>query len=113
MLDCNFAICEDLLVRIIARKAINEAIKAHAEWAPSLRSWYKITKAAQWSSFQDVKNTFSTASNVGTCIVFNIGGNKCRLISYIRFTAKKVYILHILSHADYDKEGWKDDCDCN
>jgi mRNA interferase HigB len=46
-------------------------------------------------------------------VVFNVGGNKCRLISYIRFSAKKLYILHILSHAEYDEEGWKDDCDCD
>jgi mRNA interferase HigB len=74
---------------------------------------YKITKKAKWGRFQEVTQTFNNADFVGSCVVFNVGGNKCRLISYIRFSARKLYILQILSHAEYDQEAWKDDCDCD
>jgi len=100
-------------VKVISLKKIREASKAHSAWGVSLRAWYKITKKAKWGSFQEVAQTFNSADSVGTCVVFNVGGNKCRLISYIRFSAKKLYILHILSHAEYDAEGWKNDCDCD
>src|ERR1700693_3212142 len=99
--------------RVISKKRVQEDIDAHAEWGGSLRAWLKIVKAARWDNFPSVRQTLNTASLVGTCVVFNIGGNKCRLISYIRFSAKKVYILYILSHAEYDREGWKNDCDCD
>jgi len=100
-------------VRVITKKRLDEAIKANSGWGAPLRAWFKVTKAAKWANFQEVRDTFNTADKVGTCVVFDIGGNKCRLIAYIRYTAKRLYILHILSHADYDKDGWKNDCDCN
>jgi mRNA interferase HigB len=53
------------------------------------------------------------ADSVGTCVIFNIGHYRCRLISYINYRARIVYILHILSHVAYDKDGWKHDCDCD
>ena len=100
-------------MKVISLKKIREAGKAHSDWNASLRAWYKITTKPKWGSFQEVTQTFNSADFVGSCVVFNVGGNKCRLISYIRFSAKKLYILHILSHAEYDQEAWKDDCDCD
>ena len=100
-------------MKVIQKKTILDAIKDHPEWGGALRAWYKIVKKEKWSNFPEIRLTFNTVSLVGTCIVFNVGGNKCRLVSYIRFTAKKVYILHILTHAEYDRGGWKNDCDCD
>ena len=98
-------------VRIISRKKIREASAKHPQWAASLSSWYKIVKAAKWKHFPDVKQSWRNADKVGTCVVFDVSHNKCRLIAYIRCDYKKLFILHILSHAEYDQEGWKDDCD--
>jgi mRNA interferase HigB len=46
-------------------------------------------------------------------VVFDISNNKCRLVAYINYRSHKVFILHILSHAEYGKEGWKNDCECD
>ena len=100
-------------MKVIKKKTILDAIKDHPEWGGALRACYKIVKKEKWSNFPEIRLTFNTVSLVGTRIVFNVGGNKCRLVSYIRFTAKKVYILHILTHAEYDRGGWKNDCDCD
>jgi len=100
-------------VKVIKKKTILDAIKDHPEWDGALRAWYKIVKKEKWSNFPEIRLTFNTVSLVGTCIVFNIGGNKCRLVSCIHFAAKKFYILHILTHAEYDRGGWKNDCDCD
>jgi mRNA interferase HigB len=100
-------------VRIISRKKIREACEEHAEWHASLTGWYRIVKAAQWNNFPDVGQTLNNADSVGTCVVFNIGHNRCRLVAYINYRARIVYILHILSHVGYDKDGWKHDCDCD
>jgi len=101
------------VVRIISRRRIGEACKQHAEWDASLTGWYRIVKAARWDNFSDVRQSLNNADSVGTCVVFNISHNRCRLVSYINYKAKIVYILHILSHVEYDKDGWKDDCDCD
>lgn len=70
-----------------------------------------ITRTAEWSSFQELRETFGSADRVGSCIVFTMSHNKCRLISYINFRSQKLFILWILSHSEYSKGGWKRDCD--
>ena len=79
-----------------------------------LRSWYTHvnSKTVAWQSWGDVKADFSSASLVGNCVVFNIGGNKYRLITRILYVSQYVYILKIMTHAEYDEDKWKDECGC-
>ena len=60
-----------------------------------------------FGSFNELRGTFPTADKVGDLIVFNIGGNKYRLIVSIHFNRNKVYIRHVLTHPEYDKGTWK------
>jgi mRNA interferase HigB len=100
-------------VRVISRKKIREASADHPEWAASLAVWYKVAKEAEWRHFADVRQNWKNSDVVGTCVVFDIANNRCRLIAYIRYDYNKLFVLHLLSHADYDKGGWKNDCDCD
>lgn len=75
----------------------------------SLEYWNKITRTSQWQTFAEVRQTFGSASLVSNLTIFNIGGNKYKLISYIDYQAKKVFIRHVLTHAEYDTGKWKDD----
>ena len=102
-----------LVVRVISRKKLREAWQRQPGWESPLKAWYKIARAAEWKHLPDLRQTFPSADNVGTCVVFNVGGNKCRLVAYINYKAQRLYTLHVLSHAEYDKGGWKDDCDCD
>ena len=97
-------------VRILSRKRIREASAKHPEWEASLAAWYRITKGADWKNFPDVKRSWRNVDGVGSCVVFDISNNKCRLISYINYRSQKVFILHILTHAEYSKDWWKNDC---
>lgn len=92
-------------VRIISRRKLREAWEKHSEWEAPLQAWYTITKAAKWEHLPDLRRTYPHADSVGTCIVFNIGGNKCRLITYINFEKQRVYTLHVLDHKQYDSGG--------
>ena len=56
-----------------------------------------------------MKSVFGTASIVGNCVIFNIGGNKYRLIAVIHFNRGKLYVRHVLTHAEYDEGKWKDE----
>jgi len=61
---------------------------------------------ARWRNFSDLRATFGSADQVGKFIVFNIGGNKYRLIIQIYYTDAVILIRHILSHEEYDQGGW-------
>jgi mRNA interferase HigB len=100
-------------VRVLSRKKIRFASKEHPEWETSLLAWCKVAKSADWAHFLDVKQSWKNSGNVGTCVVFDISHNRCRLVAWINYKGKKVFIRYVLSHADYDKEKWKDDCDCD
>jgi mRNA interferase HigB len=100
-------------VRVLSRSKIRDAVREHPEWEASLSVWYAVARHADWAHFPDVKQSWSNSDKVGACVVFDISHSKCRLIAWISYRSKKVFIRHILSHAEYDKEGWKIDCDCD
>lgn len=94
-------------MRIVSRKAIIEASARHREWAASLNAWYKITKAADWNNFEEVRLTWKNSERVGKFVIFDISHNKCRLVSVIKYEWKMIYIRAVMTHAEYDKVNWK------
>ena len=80
----------------------------------SLRAWYTHvnSRTVSWLSWGDVKASFANASVVGDCIVFNIGGNKYRLVCRVRYATQKVFILKVMTHGEYDEDRWKAECGC-
>jgi mRNA interferase HigB len=60
-----------------------------------------------FSNFASLRSVFPSVDQVGDFTVFNIGGNKYRLIASVHFNRDKIYIRHVLTHLEYDKGGWK------
>lgn len=77
-----------------------------------LRSWHKAASQADWQKWADIKSSFPTASPVGNCTVFNIGGGKFRLVTRVHYVTHIVYILKVMTHSEYDNESWKAECGC-
>ncbi|MEA5603550.1 type II toxin-antitoxin system HigB family toxin [Nostoc sp. UHCC 0252] len=75
----------------------------------AVSNWYKVATKAKWSNLVEVQQVFPKAEAVGNFTVFNIKGNKYRLIVSIDYQGQLIYIKYILIHAEYDKENWKDD----
>jgi mRNA interferase HigB len=94
-------------MHIISRKRLKEASARHADLEDPLDAWFRIAKRASWEKLEDVRRTFSTADAVGKWTVFNIKGNRYRLIAEINFGAQRIYIRHVLTHHEYDRGGWK------
>lgn len=90
-------------MHVITQSRIWEAKKKHAETASALDGWYRVMKKNQFHHFADLKKSFNSVDKVGSLFVFNIGGNKLRLIAHIHFRRKKVYIQSILTHKEYDQ----------
>lgn len=95
-------------MHVITRKRLNEFAKAHPETKTALVKWYQLVKKTNFSSFAELRAIFSSADQVGKLTVFNIGGNKVRLVAAIHYNRKKVYIRAVLTHEEYDKGKWKE-----
>ncbi len=74
-----------------------------------LKEWYDIVKTAEWQSLIDVQAVYRDAEAVSNFTVFNIKGNKYRLIVSIDYEEQVIYYKYFLTHAEYDKEQWKND----
>jgi mRNA interferase HigB len=72
-----------------------------------LRVWAKAVKDARWTSFADVRLTFRTVDVYKSLTIFEIGGNKYRLIAAIHYNTGLVYVLHVLTHKEYGTDNWK------
>lgn len=91
----------------ISYKKIREFVKSYPESSSSLNAWYKLSKKAKWKSIVDVRHDYPHADIVGRFVVFNVGGNKYRLIAEIHFQSQLLLIRQILTNTEYDKEKWK------
>jgi len=95
-------------MHVITRKHLLEFSKKHPDCRNALDNCYKLVKRSVFKSFNDLRRTFPNADQVGKRTVFNIGGNKVRLIAAIHYNQRKLYILHVLTHEEYDRNRWKE-----
>lgn len=94
-------------MHIISRKALRLFWTEYLDSKKALARWFKIVQRTEFSSFAALRATFPSADQVDELIVFNIGGNKYRLIASVHFNRSKVFVRHILTHKEYDKGKWK------
>ncbi len=72
-------------------------------------SWNETVKQAEWHNLEDVRKIYPEAEAVGNFTVFNIKGNKYRLIVGINYEEQTIFYKYFLTHAEYDKDKWKND----
>jgi mRNA interferase HigB len=107
----KFAFCEfnshETRLHVITRKKLLDAAKTHGDLAEPLDAWYRIAKKSQWKSLVDVRRVCPTADGVEEFTVFNIKGNADQLITEINYRTGRVFLRHVLTHAEYSKGAWK------
>lgn len=101
-------------MRIIKPQTIEAWAAGHAAARSSLTNWMTVIKLAKWSNFAELRQTFANADQIKagsgrTVIVFNIAGNRFRLIAAIHYDRALLFALRFLTHAEYSKDKWKDD----
>jgi len=94
-------------MHIISRKALRDFWEHHPESQNSLSRWYTIVRKTDFESFSELRTTFPSADWVEGLVVFNMSGNRYRLIAAVHFNRKRVYVRHVLTHAEYDEGAWK------
>ena len=91
-------------MRIISKSTIVACYTKHAEAKEALEEWFVKTKKADWETFEDIKRTFNSVDSIGNDrYVFNIKGNQFRLVGFILFRKKLIYIRFVGTHKEYDR----------
>lgn len=91
-------------MRIISRKKLREFWEKHADAEKPLKAWFADTKSVNWLNSMDIKENYRNASFLAeNRVVFNIKGNKYRLITAINYDFFIVYIRFIGTHKEYDR----------
>ncbi len=100
-------------MRVISLKLLRDFWERHPDAETWLRHWYKTTIQAEWKSIQELRKDYPHADGISTKIgeqltVFNVSGNKYRLIARIRYDYRLVNIRAVLTHKAYSENKWKD-----
>lgn len=88
-------------MRIIKRGALVHFWKKHPDAKASLESWYGVVRRAAWQTPREMKQIYHHADLVGRRTIFNIAGNKYRLIARVNYHTQRVFVLYILTHEEY------------
>jgi mRNA interferase HigB len=100
-------------MRVFSLKALRDFWVAHPDAERPLREWYKAARRLSWASLAQVRRVYPHADGVPTSsgetlTVFNIGGNKYRLIVQIDYEYRSIFVRSVLTHAEYDRGRWKE-----
>src|SRR5258708_39163853 len=91
-------------MHIVTLKTLSSFWLIHSEVEQPLRAWYEIAHKAQWRTPADIKATLGKASFVGNNrVVFNIKGNRYRLIVAVEYTKGRMFVRFVGTHAEYDR----------
>lgn len=98
-------------MHVISEKALRDFGAKHADAAPPLRAWLKLVRHGAFRNFPELRRTFAGVDLVPVkerdFYVFNIGGNKYRLVTAIHFNTQRLFVRRIMTHAEYSKGEWK------
>jgi mRNA interferase HigB len=94
-------------VRVVSNSALRTFAVDHPDADVPLQGWRRVIEKNRFANWAALKAAFNTVDKVGELAVFDIGGNKYRLVAYIRFERQIVYVKAVLTHRDYDKGAWR------
>lgn len=94
-------------MRVITNRRLLDFAMTYPEAGEPLQGWRRLMEGSGYQNFSELRSSFRSVDKVNNLYVFNIGGNKYRLIAFLHFGRQLCYIKHILTHVEYDKGVWK------
>jgi mRNA interferase HigB len=94
-------------MRIITNRRLREFAECFPDAQAPLQAWRKAVEKSAFPHWGALKTAFPSADKVGDKIVFNVGGNKFRIVAGVSFAAQILWIKSVMTHAEYDKGAWK------
>lgn len=93
--------------KLISNRALRELAAVHADAAQALQDFRRKVEKGSFGNFAELRAVFPAVDKVGERYVFNIGGNKFRLVAGIDFSRRMMWVKAVLTHGDYDRGAWK------
>jgi mRNA interferase HigB len=90
-------------MRVISNKTLLAFSAMHTEAAKPLQLWRKAVEAKSYANFAALKAVFGAVDKAGDFYVFDLGGNKYRLIAAIHFNRQMLFVRHVFTHKQYDR----------
>lgn len=94
-------------MKLFSNRALREFAGEHADAEAPLQAWRRAIEQSEFSNFSELRATFGSVDKVGDKYVFNIGGNKYRLVVWLHFATRRCFVKAVLTHTEYDREKWK------
>jgi mRNA interferase HigB len=82
-------------MRVISNKVLTDFSSTYPSSGEPLQAWRKIVESRPFANFAEIKATFNAVDKVGMYYIFNIGGNKYRIVSAIHFDQQKLFVRHV------------------
>ena len=102
-------------MNVISRRKLRDfytVAPQRRQHAAAFENWFKLARKARWEDFQDAKATFGQTDAVTgrtgrTATIFDIGGNKYRIVAHVDYMRQTILIVAVMDHKEYDKNRWK------
>lgn len=93
-------------MRVLGIEVLDKAVRAHRDLAKPVAAWLTIAKAANWGSLNELRQTWRNTDCVKVQTIFNIKGNKYRLIAIVNYSSRTVIVKDLIMHAEYSEKEW-------
>ncbi len=94
-------------MRLVGRDRIERFVRKHSDSGSSLRRWVQVVEANDFRQFAELKETFASADYVRPYTLFNISGNKYRLVALVDYGLRMVSVEAVVKHEEYDEQSWR------
>jgi mRNA interferase HigB len=94
-------------MRVISKRPLREFWSHHPESRAMLEDWYHKARQVSAASFTELKQPFASADYVDGATIFDVGGNRYRLAAVIHYNTQRIYVRHVMTHAEYDRNRWR------
>ena len=94
-------------MNVISKNGLEDLLKGRSsDVADECWAWYRVARAASWHSLEHVRMLFPDTDRVGAVLIFNIRGNRYRLIVTHTFPRNNLYVKALLTHKEYNRKEW-------
>jgi len=93
-------------VRVLGTEVLDKASRAHRDLPTSIATWITIARAAKWKSLHEVRQTWRNTDCVKGQTIFNVKGNKYRLLATVNYASQTIVVTDLITHAEYSKMEW-------
>jgi len=94
-------------VNVISKRGLLEKASKYPDATVAVQDWFDAARAAEWRNLKEVRQTYPATDMVGAVAIFNIKGNNYRLVVKIEYRWQLIFVKHLLTHAEYERGGWK------